>query len=233
MKKIFLANLLTALFLCIFASSSFSQLSRTGVKKPRSSANQTRTIYGEVDDNVYTNRFFGFKLTIPETWVFQEQEVGDAIKKQGGSMVKGKSNVIDKAFRDAEKRLSILLTFSKDILGMEQNAIVTIGAERATPTIPFRNGNDYLRLNLQTMRNLQLPADFKYSSTIENDTIGTLSIPFIQINRQGYDQRIYSITRKGYALIFTFSYVSDADLNAMREVLRSADLSWNPAPSKK
>lgn len=232
MKKVF-PILSIAVFLCVLTANSFSQ-TKGRRPAPVPAKVQPASIYGEVEKNVYTNRFFEFKLTVPETWLIQEQEVSDAIKKQGGSMVKGKSTAMDKAFRNAEKRLTMLLTFSKDILGIQNNAIATVGAERAMPTMPFRSGEDYLRLNLQTMRSLQLPADFKFSNTVETDELGTTTFPYVQINRNGYDQRIYSITKKGYALIFTFSYTSEDDLNILRDVLKNADLSWKaPLPPKK
>lgn len=181
---------------------------------------------GRIEGRVYLNEYFGLKITLPESWIAQESAVGDAIKKKGAEMVKGKTAAVDKEFDKAVNRTLTLFTTSKDILGMADNAILAVSAEAPAPLVQFRNGTDYLRLSLQSMKSLQLPPDFKYSEEIKSESLGRETVPYIQIERQGYHQRIYVIQRKGYAVLFTLTYISDEDLGTMREMISTADLSW-------
>ena len=90
----------------------------------------------------------------------------------------------------------------------------------------IRDGQDYLRLNIQTLKKLQLPPDYKYSEKIELEKFGNETFYYIDIERAAYRQRIYSTYRKGYALFFTLSYVTDEDLETMRSILKNSDFAW-------
>jgi hypothetical protein len=182
--------------------------------------------FGAFEANTYKNKFFGVKITVPEKWVVQESEVNKAIKQIGSEAVKGKNEVSEKALDDAMQRLTVLFTASRDILGMRNNAVMIFSAEKAPPLVPFRNGEDYLRLNLQSFKKLQLPPDFKYSETLVAEKLGNETFYYLEIQRTGYKQRMYATARKGYALFFTVSYIDDEDLEAIRNTLRNSDFSW-------
>jgi hypothetical protein len=183
-------------------------------------------VSGEVEGNVYKNKFFGLKITIPEQWLFQESQVSDSIKQSGSEKVKGKTAQTQKSFGEAVQRLTILYTASKDILGMENNAVMVFAAEEMTPLMQVRNGEDVLRLNLQTFKKMQLPPDFKYSETIRPEKMGNETFHYIDVQRTGFSQRFYAIARKGYSLFFTLNYVSDEDLETMKNIIRNSDFSW-------
>ncbi len=182
--------------------------------------------FGKIVGNSYKNNFFGVKITVPENWLAQESEVGRAIKQAGSEIVKGKTAQTQKAFEDANQRLTVLFTASKDILGIENNAVIVFAAEKKAPLMQIRNGQDYLRLNIQAFKKLKLPPDFKYSETIKSEKFGSETFYYLDVERSSSRQRFYAIYRKGYALFFTLSYFNNEDLETMKEILRKSDFNW-------
>lgn len=89
-----------------------------------------------------------------------------------------------------------------------------------------RNGQDYLRLSLQSFKKLQMPPDFNYSETIESEKLGNETFYYIKVQRAAISQRFYVTALKGYALFFTFNYKTDEQLEALKQIVRNSDFSW-------
>ena len=181
---------------------------------------------GEIEGNAYKNRFFNLKLVIPDNWQLQESEVGREIKQLGSQLAKGKTSQTQKALDEAMERVTPLFTASRDVLGMEANVIFVLAAEKKPPLTQIRNGEDYLRLNIQTFKKLQLPADFKYSETIKSEKYGKETFYYLEIERSGYRQRIYAFYRNGYALFFTLTFIAEEDLEMVKAIFRNSDFDW-------
>ncbi|HEX8246887.1 MAG TPA: hypothetical protein VF599_01790 [Pyrinomonadaceae bacterium] len=191
------------------------------------SRNNSQTNFlGEFDAGTYKNKFFGVKITVPEKWVIQESEFNQAIKQVGSEIVQGKNAQSEKALDAAMQRLTVLFSVSKDIIGMGNNAIMILSAEKASALVPYRNGEDYLRLNVESFKKLQLPPDFKYSETINSEKFGNETFYSLDIQRTGYKQKFYATARRGYALFFTLTYITEKDLETMKTVIRNSDFSW-------
>lgn len=107
---------------------------------------------GEVVGNIYQNRYFNIKIVLPESWLAQGPTVNAAIKTSGSDMISGKTKVYDKAFDDAVNRTTVLFTTTRDILGMQNNAIMVLTAEKTPPLMQVRDGRDYLRLTFKASR---------------------------------------------------------------------------------
>jgi hypothetical protein len=73
---------------------------------------------------------------------------------------------------------------------------------------------------------VQLPPDFKYSETINSEKLGNETFYSLDIQRTGYKQRFYATVRKGYSLFFTLTYITAADLETMKTVIRDSDFAW-------
>jgi uncharacterized protein YxeA len=232
MKKNFaLISLIIVLF--FLSASVYAQKKKPVViqgetnSASKSAVNASRQDFlGEFEGNNYKNKFFDLKVLIPENWLVQEREVGNQIKQLGSETVKGKTSQAQKALDEANQRLTVLFTASKDILGIENNAMVAFAAEKAAPLMQIRNGHDYLRFNIQSFKKLQMPPDFKYSETIKSEKFGGETFYYLDIERAMARQRIYATHRKGYSLFFTLTYSSQEDLETIRESLRSSDFSW-------
>ncbi|HEY0051316.1 MAG TPA: hypothetical protein VGB68_18615, partial [Pyrinomonadaceae bacterium] len=83
------------------------------------SRDNSRTNFsGFFDGSTYKNKFFGLKITVPESWMIQGNATNREIKQLGADSVKGKNEQTEKALDAAIDRLTVLFTASKDILGM-------------------------------------------------------------------------------------------------------------------
>ncbi|MDQ3800994.1 MAG: hypothetical protein M3384_16350 [Acidobacteriota bacterium] len=200
---------------------------RGGIGRTSAAPSSTQTDFlGGFDANIYKNKFFGVKITVPEKWVIHESEVNKAIKQRGSEVIKGKTEEVDKALEASAQRVTLLFTTSKDIFGMENNAIMVFAVEKGPGLTHFRNGDDYLRMNLQSLKKLDLPPDFKYSEKINSEKLGNETFYYLDMQRNGFRQRGYATARKGYALFFTLSFVTDEDLEMMKDIIRNSDFSW-------
>ena len=186
----------------------------------------SQNFLGVNEGQVYSNKYFRLRLTAPDGWLVQQREVGIAIKNLGKRTVTGKSAQMQKALNDASSRVTVLLTVSKDIMGMPNNSTLILSAEKTPPLLQVRNGRDYLRFNIETFKKVKLPEDFKYSENIEAEKFGTETLYYLQITRSFGSQRVYAFARNGYALFFTLTYTSDEELDTLRNIFATADLSW-------
>ena len=182
--------------------------------------------FGTVDKNNYNNKFFKIKITSPADWLVQEREIGDAIKDRGMQAMTGKSKQVQKSFDEAANRVSVFFTVSRDIMGIPNNAVLIFASEKIVPPLQIRNGKDYLRINIQTFKQMTLPADLKYSEIIESEQFGNETLYYLQITRALSLQRIYAFYRNGYALFFTLQYSSDKDLDELRQIIATTDFEW-------
>lgn len=181
---------------------------------------------GEIVGNVYQNRYFNMKIVPPESWLAQSPAVNEAIKTAGAEKTSGKTKAADKAFDEAVQRTTVLFTVTKDILGIQNNALMNVVAERMPPMAQVRDGNDYLRLNIQSFKVITLPPDFKYSEVIQSEKLGNETFYYIDIERTGYFQRFYAIARNGHGILFPMTYLSKEDLEKMKDMLRQSDFVW-------
>ena len=234
MKK--LTVLLPLIVLLALNIQVFPQKRKTSPPKSKTitatAPKSTQTIakkdfFGFVEGNAYKNKFFGLKLTIPENWLIQESQFNTELKRIGSEMVTAKNAATQKAFDEAMQQVVILLSGSKDIVGMENNALMVFSAEKKSPLLQIRNGEDYLRLTIQSFKKIRLPADFKYSENIESENFGGETFYSLDVGRDNYKQRLYATYRKGYTLFFTLVYFNENDLETIKEALRKSDFSWN------
>lgn len=211
----------------IFAQSKKTVPAKVQAPPADASRNNSQANFlGAFEGGTYKNKFFGVKITVPESWLIQENAANQAIKQAGADAVKGKNEQTEKALDAAVQRLVLLFTASKDILGMDNNAALIFWAEKTSALVQVRNGEDYMRLTVQSFKKVEMPPDFKYSETINSEKLGNEIFYSVDIQRNGYKQRFYATARKGYALFFTLIYISDKDLETMKEALRNSDFAW-------
>lgn len=220
----------------ILAGFSFSQVPEKGPPPPPApkritgdsnySPAKASDLPEEIVGNVYQNKYFRLRIIPPESWLAQSSAVNEAIKSIGSELVSGKTKATDKAFDEAVQRTTILYTVTKDIVGIQNNALMTVTAERIVPLTQIRNGHDYLRLNIQSFKLLTMPADFKYSENIMSEKIGKETFYYIDVERASLSQRFYAIVRNGHSLAFVMTYFKAEELETMKEILRQSDFAW-------
>lgn len=176
--------------------------------------------YGTVENNVYANKLFGVRFTVPENWDVQPREYGEAVVENGSGSIKGKSAAMQKAIDESPTTTKILISLKNGIVGTFMLTAEPLGQKAAFIT----SGEDYLRASLNGFKQTVLPPGYEVVYEIKQDKLGANSLPYFEAKTTLVKQRFYGMMRNGSGLLFIVMYSEEADLETMREILKNADL---------
>ena len=106
--------------------------------------------------------------------------------------------------------------------GSADNAIMRISAEDLASVPQIKDAVDYFDAMRGQFRSMTLPADFRYSET-QAEQLGRKQFAYLDSSSKAGKKRLYATVRNGYAILFSLSYNSDADLQTMRQILSDGD----------
>ncbi len=182
--------------------------------------------YGQVENGIYQNEYFGFSMTLPVDWVVQSQEQRENIVNTGKKMVAGDDENIKSAMKASEVNSANLLAVFQYELGapVDQNPNVMIIAESVKNAPGIKNGSDYL---FQARRMLQ-QGHFKYdyiSEEFEREIFNDIEFYRMdtRINHMGLEvkQEYYSTVLKGFGFNVIISYITDEQKEILLNSLQS------------
>ena len=181
---------------------------------------------GEIVGKTYANKYFNFSLTLPDDWEIAEADFERRLKKEGFNLSvetpKAASASAQSKLNAAANRVRVLLTAYKAAPDAGENAILRVSIEdlRAVPQV--KDAVDYFDSMRATYQNIKLPAGFKYSET-QAERVGAMQFGFLDVSNGAGKKRMYATVRNGHALMFTLTYKSDEDLNALKNFLSAGD----------
>lgn len=194
--------------------------------KPAVSANPTSTptpapASGVVTDSVYRNDYFGLRITIPQGWTIQGEDVKERVKEKAKDVIVPKDDQDKHELEAAVERTLNLLTISKFPLGApgQLNALVMAIAE-AVPLAA--TGPAYMKDLKAALQQTTVPvtvADGEME-TINGVSFYTLTAtltPGESVIRQKY----YVTMKKGYALGLITSILSESDADLVNSIVQS------------
>jgi hypothetical protein len=179
--------------------------------------------YGSVTGSAYSNNFFGFRLTIPFGWRVQGKEVKDLLSEKGRESVRtdsAQTNAqIDTSF---DNTVNLLTIFKHDVgANAEFNASLICGAEWLPRSL---SANQYL-LNAKSVLEMSPQREQYLFKPFSTETVGGESFSVMEIETSSLTQRYYVSVRRGYALFFILTYMSDEDEAVLRQAIRSVRFS--------
>ena len=181
---------------------------------------------GSVSGRTYTNRSLNFQVTFPDSWLIPGDDFEDEMKKAGFDLtLKAPAGmpVADRAkINQALKQVTVAVTAYRSIPGSADNAIVRISLESLAANPQIKDAVDYFDAMRNQFKALTLPKDFKYSET-QAEQLGRWQFAFLDSSSDAGKKRLYATVRKGYAVLFSLSYMSDSDLQTLRQVLSQAN----------
>ncbi|KJD33193.1 hypothetical protein PW52_14810 [Tamlana sedimentorum] len=202
--------------LLLVASMGFSQTTR-----------ETNSFdYGTINDNVYKNTFFNFKIDIPEGWFVQSKEQTDMLVEAGKDLVTGDNENLKAVIKASEINSAYLLTVFKHELGsaVSYNPSFMVIAENLKLAPGVKLGSDYL---FHT-RNLLKQSQIKYSHMDDvflevmmgNREFHEMDV---DLNHMGLviKQSYYSTILNGFALSIVISYVSETEKTELLNTLKT------------
>lgn len=183
--------------------------------------------YGKVDNNVYTNSFFNFKMALPSEWHVQSQEQTEAIAEMGKEIVAGDDKNLKRVLEASEINSAYLLTIFKYEMGTatdSYNPNLMLVAENLKLVPGIKTGGDYL---FQTRKLLeQSGINYDYideevkKTIIKNEEFYIMNLA---INHMGHTikQRYYSKIEKGFAVSIIVSFVTEEQKKEVENMINS------------
>lgn len=178
---------------------------------------------GSVEDRTYRNSKFLFEITVPENWFIAGADFAEIVGKKGFDLNPVLPETIGPKIPGRQKReIDILVTAFRSELDAKEGAILRITAEDLKPNPQIKDAVDYFDAITAAYMSIKLPPDFKYSAT-KAEKLGTRQFAYLDTSSSAGKKRMYATVRKGFALIFTLSYASEADLETLKQILRTSN----------
>ncbi|HEX8176408.1 MAG TPA: hypothetical protein VF543_15065 [Pyrinomonadaceae bacterium] len=175
--------------------------------------------YGTVTGSSYANKFFGFRLTIPFGWRVQGKEVKELLNDKGREAVRtGNAQTNSQIDRSFDNTVNLLTVFKYDVgTATEFNASLICGAELLPRSM---SANQYL-LNAKSVLDMSAQQGQYIFKPFSTETFGGEGFAVMEIETRSLTQKYYVSVKKGYALFFILTYVSDEDEAVLRQLMRS------------
>lgn len=174
--------------------------------------------YGKVNGYSYVNDFFNFRLTIPFGWRVQGQDVKNILAEKGRETIKGRTPQENAQIDSSMSNTVNLLTLFKYEVGSSTdfNASLICGAEWL-PTSAM-SANQYL---VNAKRLLEMSGGQYYFKAFTTETVGGEGFSVMELETSSVQQKYYVSIKKGYALFFILTFMTDEDEAVLRQAMRS------------
>ena len=179
---------------------------------------------GSVTGSKYTNKYFGFTLTIPSGWNVQDADFKKALSEKGKEIVTsddpGKKDQIEKA---VDQTLNLLTVTELPPGSAGSNALLICGAERPPG---MKTDADYMLGVKTTLKYSQVPVTFERDVYYEEVGGVMFSVLDLTVNYSGVivRQKYYAHVVRGYALFFISIYQTPQQLSTLSQMMKSVTL---------
>jgi len=182
--------------------------------------------YGNVENNVYSNSYFGFTVDVPEQWIVQSKEQNEQLMNLGKEMIAGDDKSMKAVLNASEVNVANLLTVFKYELGspVDYNPSYMLIGENVMKAPGVKTGSDYFFNARRIMQQSQTP----YKHIDEEYTLKNLGgkdfyVMNTEIEYMGVSiyQAYYSRIDNGFALIMIISYTTDDEKDELENVIGS------------
>lgn len=194
----------------------------TEAAAPTETATDIRPNQGEVQDGAYTNDFFGFTMTFPESWAIASDETAEELQEVGSEIVAGDDPALKASIEAAEQDTYQLLMISEQPIGAPTtsfNANIVVMAEKVSHLPGIVSGEEYLINvgNLLTQTDLPYEANGEpYEVEIGGQTFHRADFDLTAAGME-IKQSYLAMIKDGYALGFILSG-TDASLAELEEI---------------
>jgi hypothetical protein len=181
---------------------------------------------GRLEDDTYSNDFFGFSFSVKQGWVALDAATRKVVMEAGREVMQEGVAPKKKAQLDAAMgRTDILISVSKYDVNTprpEFNAMMMCMAERV-PTAVIKTGRDYVAAALRALNETAAKAELvgRARDVTLGGTPFTVADVKLTVGPRVIAQRYYVRLMKGYALAFSYTYLDEEDLGALDEMLKT------------
>jgi hypothetical protein len=181
---------------------------------------------GKVENNIYNNSFFNFKVELSPEWIVQSKEQTENLAKAGKELVVGDDDNLKAIIKASEINSAYLLTVFQYEVGsaVSYNPGFTLVAENLKLVLGIKNGGDYLfevrkLLKQSQIQYNQIDSEFE-KVNIDNQEFYKMNLA---LNYAGLNmkQSYYSTVLNGFSINAIISFVTDEQKNELEKVLNS------------
>ena len=194
-----------------------NSFSVTELPTPKLTAVELPKDFGiEINSSIFTSRFFGFSIRMPENWSIVEKEQTDVLKDLSVQESENSSEKIQKSLDLSLKNTEVLLFMTKaDAETSVNSAVIAIAAERVSfPNFePKAIADSFVKTFLEPDEKiLRQPSAVK---------IGGVDFSWVEVENTSkkFKQRFYIANRKGIALQLLVIYENETELKTFLDLL--------------
>ncbi|MGL1893318.1 MAG: hypothetical protein OCD02_16905 [Spirochaetaceae bacterium] len=188
-------------------------------------------LYGSYDAGEYVNNYYGFKFSLPETYVIQGDEMKEYFKEVGAKLLNGNDAENTNLDELRDEQLYNILIASKHEIGapVDENIMIQVIAENLEYQPGVENGADYLW-------HVQNQLESSDMTVINQSEFGTEIVNGIEFTTYSYGLDLQSVvvsqkwfTKKVGDHIFciALSNITDEGFKELEEILYTIELLQN------
>lgn len=187
---------------------------------------QPKVDLGKLQQNTYTNDFFGLKIEFPYGWLVGDNELEKQLYAIQQPSIKTKNPKEQAALNQAMKRVTPILGGYKAMPGsVAENSSLRIAVENLSAMPTVKTSQDYLQVLLDTLKLTRMPAGYQ-TSGIKNETIDRMSVNYVETTGESVTLKTYVIIRKGFAILIKIESYNEEEFDELHQVLTEADLDY-------
>lgn len=181
--------------------------------------------YGKIENQVYSNQFFNFKMDVPPSWHVTTHEEMAEITGQGMDLVAGKETETEKMVEAAKIATAQLLNISQFPINsnVANNATLIVTVDNISEFPEIRDGKDYLISTKETFSamgmELELTDDIS-EKILSNQTFHQLGIK-ISFPEGSISQQYISAVKKDFIFNIVLTYGNEEGKVALEKILNS------------
>jgi len=174
--------------------------------------------YGKIENGVYNNNYFQFKIPVPENWAVQTREQVQQLQKQDGESAN--SSELRSTIKAADVQAAILLTVLKNKPEMslnEFNPSFIILAENLGGSAVMKTGKDYLEHAKEIMKQSSL--SYQFAPDYYSEKIGNRKFDGMDLTLDSVQRTYYSMINRNFALSLIISSRNDQQKQELKNVI--------------
>jgi hypothetical protein len=174
--------------------------------------------YGKIENGVYNNNYFQFKIPVPENWAVQTREQVQQLQKQDGESAN--SSELRSTIKATDVQAAILLTVLKNKPEKslnEFNPSFIILAENLGGSAVMKTGKDYLEHAKEVMKQSSL--SYQFAPNYYSEKIGNRKFDGMDLTLDSVQRTYYSMINRNFALSLIISSRDDQQKQELKNVI--------------
>jgi hypothetical protein len=181
--------------------------------------------FGKFEEGTYSNTFFNFNVSIPESWYVMDDDSRIALMQKSKNIIAGDDKNLNAAFNAVDlQNLNLMTAYEKPPgAAVSTNPSFIVIAESIKHAPGITKGSDYHFHTKKVMKSSQMDVLFPkdiYEKTINGKIFEVMEIEIIMGGVRNI-QKQYAAIINQYALLIVISYQDNEGLKKLEQILQT------------